>query len=106
MLTLNCMRYWVSYFALSMYFYCLILVSITTTIFNCRNILLNYLIHKPEISYRQGMTDLLAPLLAALDDEAEAFWCFTKLIQSSIFYMPGKNHTSVKHQLVNTCIYL
>ena len=66
----------------------------------CRNILLNYLIHKPEISYRQGMTDLLAPLLAALDDEAEAFWCFTKLVQSSIFYMPGKNHISVKHQLV------
>ena len=65
-----------------------------------RNILLNYLIYKPEISYSQGMTDLLAPLLASLDDEAEAFWCFTKLVQSSIFFSPGKNHISIRHMLV------
>ncbi len=48
-----------------------------------------------------GMTDLLAPLLAALDDEAEAFWCFTKLVQSSAFYKPGKDHISVTHQIVS-----
>ncbi len=47
------------------------------------------------------MTDLLAPLLAALDEEAEAFWCFTKLVQSSAFYKPGKDHISVTHQIVS-----
>ena len=46
------------------------------------------------------MTDLLAPLLAALDDEAEAFWCFTKLVEGTAFFRPAKNHISVDRQLV------
>ncbi len=47
------------------------------------------------------MTDLLAPLLAAFDDEPEAFWCFTELVQSSAFYKPGKDHISISHQIVS-----
>lgn len=64
-----------------------------------KNILLNYLKFKPHISYSQGMTDLLAPLLAALDDEADAFWCFTRLVEGSAFFKPAQNHVSVEKQL-------
>ena len=48
-----------------------------------------------------GMTDLLAPLLAALDDEADAFWCFTRLVEGSAFFKPAQNHISVERQLVS-----
>ena len=48
------------------------------------------------------MTDLLAPVLAALDDESEAFWCFTRLVESSAFFKPGSHHVSVERQLVST----
>ena len=49
-----------------------------------------------------GMTDLLAPLLAALDNEAEAFWCFTRLVEGSAFFKPAKDHISVEKQLVSS----
>ena len=32
-------------------------------------------------SPRQGMSDLAAPLLAVLQDEADAFWCFAALME-------------------------
>ncbi len=47
-----------------------------------------------------GMTDLLAPLLAALDSEPDAFWCFTRLVEGSAFFKPAKHHISVDRQLV------
>ena len=53
------------------------------------------------LSLPPGMTDLLAPLLAALDDEAEAFWCFTKLVEGTAFFRPANNHVSVERQLVS-----
>ena len=31
------------------------------------------------------MSDLLAPILAAVQDESEAFWCFVGLMQRTIF---------------------
>ena len=49
----------------------------------------------------KGMTDLLAPLLAALDNEVEAFWCFEKLVESSAYFKPAKNSISVEKQLVS-----
>lgn len=54
--------------------------------------------------YIIGMTDLLAPLLAVLDDRVEAFWCFTKLMDFRAVCRPGKNQESVKHQLVHTSL--
>lgn len=49
-----------------------------------RNILLNYAVFNPKLGYTQGMSDLLAPLLAELNDEHETFWCFTGLMQRSV----------------------
>ena len=56
-----------------------------------------------------GMTDLLSPLLASLDSEEEAFWCFTHLVEGTAFFKPAKDHVSVEQQLVRatlppTCI--
>ncbi|XP_046465949.1 TBC1 domain family member 16 [Neodiprion pinetum] len=49
-----------------------------------KNILLNYAVYNPQLGYTQGMSDLLAPLLAELNSEAEAFWCFAGLMQRSV----------------------
>nr|VDC98966.1 unnamed protein product [Brassica rapa] len=35
-----------------------------------------YAVFDPEIGYCQGMSDLLSPLLAVIEDDAFAFWCF------------------------------
>lgn len=60
-------------------------VFLITCIFFFRNILLNYGFYNPKIGYTQGMSDLLAPILAAVQDESEAFWCFVGLMQRTIF---------------------
>ncbi|VVD04507.1 unnamed protein product [Leptidea sinapis] len=44
-----------------------------------KNILLNYAVYNPVLSYTQGMSDLLAPVLCEIKCEAEAFWCFVEL---------------------------
>ncbi|KAG8191231.1 hypothetical protein JTE90_021965 [Oedothorax gibbosus] len=50
-----------------------------------KNILLNYGFYNPKIGYTQGMSDLLAPILATVQNESEAFWCFVGLMQKTIF---------------------
>ncbi|KAF3582231.1 hypothetical protein DY000_02033898 [Brassica cretica] len=35
-----------------------------------------YAVYDPEIGYCQGMSDLLSPLIAVIEDDALAFWCF------------------------------
>ncbi|RRT43869.1 hypothetical protein B296_00045469 [Ensete ventricosum] len=35
-----------------------------------------YALHDPEIGYCQGMSDLLSPILAVMEVDDEAFWCF------------------------------
>ncbi|KYN28146.1 TBC1 domain family member 16 [Trachymyrmex cornetzi] len=49
-----------------------------------KNILLNYAVYNCRLGYTQGMSDLLAPLLAELNSEIEAFWCFAGLMQRSV----------------------
>lgn len=49
-----------------------------------KNILLNYAVYNPRLGYTQGMSDLLAPLLAELGSEVQAFWCFAGLMQRSV----------------------
>jgi hypothetical protein len=49
-----------------------------------RNILLNYAVYNARLGYTQGMSDLLSPLLAELNDEQDAFWCFAGLMQRSV----------------------
>ncbi|KAM4843712.1 TBC1 domain family member 16 isoform 2-T2 [Thomomys bottae] len=50
-----------------------------------RRILLNYAVYNPAIGYSQGMSDLLAPILAEVLDESDTFWCFVGLMQNTIF---------------------
>ncbi|XP_028398190.1 TBC1 domain family member 25-like isoform X2 [Dendronephthya gigantea] len=44
------------------------------------NILVTYAVLNPDVSYAQGMSDLAAPLLVVMDDEAITFTCFTALM--------------------------
>ncbi|KAJ9577600.1 hypothetical protein L9F63_005787, partial [Diploptera punctata] len=50
-----------------------------------KNILLNYAVYNPGFGYTQGMSDLLAPVLAEIHVESDAFWCFVGLMQKAIF---------------------
>nr|XP_018901702.1 PREDICTED: TBC1 domain family member 16 [Bemisia tabaci] len=50
-----------------------------------KNILLNYAVYDSSLGYLQGMSDLLAPLLAEIRDESESFWCFCGLMQRRLF---------------------
>ncbi|KAJ3320384.1 GTPase activating protein [Boothiomyces sp. JEL0866] len=46
-----------------------------------RNILMTYTILNFELGYVQGMSDLAAPILEIVKDEAEAFWCYVGLME-------------------------
>ncbi|XP_071722466.1 rab GTPase-activating protein 22-like isoform X3 [Rutidosis leptorrhynchoides] len=40
------------------------------------SILEAYALYDPEIGYCQGMSDLLSPIVAVIEEDYEAFWCF------------------------------
>lgn len=69
-------------------------------VFLQRNILLNYATYNHEVGYNQGMSDLLASVLAIVQDEVDAFWCFVGLIEGSVFVTPPKDDVMDK-QLVS-----
>ncbi|XP_059524265.1 TBC1 domain family member 25-like [Myotis daubentonii] len=45
------------------------------------DLLTTYAVTHPQVSYRQGMSDLASPLLAALDHEGQAFLCFCAIMR-------------------------
>jgi len=45
-----------------------------------RRILMTYAFYNFDLGYCQGMSDLLAPLLFTVRDEADTFWCFVGLM--------------------------
>ena len=51
-----------------------------------RNILLNYAVAHPVYGYTQGMSDLLSPVLAEVQNEVDAYWCFVGLMQKTSFF--------------------
>ncbi|KAK6041402.1 TBC domain protein [Cooperia oncophora] len=57
-----------------------------------KNILLNYATAYPHVNYIQGMSDLLAPLLSTIRDEADTYWCFTGLMQQTVFSSSPKGN--------------
>ena len=44
------------------------------------HILRTYVMYNVDLGYVQGMSDLLAPLLAVMDNEVDSFWCFAGLM--------------------------
>ncbi|KAI5723714.1 hypothetical protein M8J76_009927 [Diaphorina citri] len=50
-----------------------------------KNILLNYAVYDAGLGYTQGMSDLLAPVLAEIRNEPDVFWCFTGLLRRGLF---------------------
>lgn len=50
-----------------------------------KNILLNYAFYSSNLTYFQGMTDFLAPVLCEIQNESETFWCFVGLMQRAYF---------------------
>ena len=66
-----------------------------------RNILLNYAVAHPVYGYTQGMSDLLAPVLAEIQNEVDAYWCFVGLMQKTSFF---SSPTDVDMDLQLVCI--
>lgn len=52
------------------------------------------------MGYTQGMSDLLAPVLAEIQHEADAYWCFVGLMQRTIFVSSPKD-SDMDKQLVS-----
>ncbi|KAF0924373.1 hypothetical protein E2562_010049 [Oryza meyeriana var. granulata] len=42
-----------------------------------------YAVYDPEIGYCQGMSDLLSPIIAVMEDDDEAFWCFVGFMRKA-----------------------
>ena len=74
-------------------------------LFIYRNILLNYAVANPIFGYTQGMSDLLAPVLAEVQHEVDAYWCFVGLMQKTIFVSSPKD-CDMDKQLVSRTVYL
>ena len=59
--------------------------------FTYRSILLHYAVAQPTYGYTQGMSDLLAPVLAEVQNEVDAYWCFVGLMQKTTFFSSPKD---------------
>ncbi|ONM04279.1 Ypt/Rab-GAP domain of gyp1p superfamily protein [Zea mays] len=42
-----------------------------------------YALYDPEIGYCQGMSDLLSPIIAVMEEDHEAFWCFVGFMRKA-----------------------
>lgn len=42
-----------------------------------------YAIYDPEIGYCQGMSDLLSPIVAVMEEDDEGFWCFVGFMRKA-----------------------
>ncbi|KAL5206930.1 hypothetical protein ABZP36_035139 [Zizania latifolia] len=42
-----------------------------------------YAVFDPEIGYCQGMSDLLSPIIAVMEEDDEAFWCFVGFMRKA-----------------------
>lgn len=53
-----------------------------------KDMLLTYNEHNPDLGYVQGMSDLLAPLYAVMQDDAVAFWAFVGFMDRMVTPLP------------------
>ncbi|XP_002969799.2 GTPase-activating protein gyp7 isoform X1 [Selaginella moellendorffii] len=47
------------------------------------SILEAYALYDPDTGYCQGMSDLLSPFVALMDDDHQAFWCFVSFMRTA-----------------------
>ncbi|XP_033104607.1 TBC1 domain family member 15-like [Anneissia japonica] len=47
-----------------------------------RDILITFAVFHPDVTYAQGMNDILSRFLVILQDEVEAYWCFTFYLEN------------------------
>ena len=68
---------------------------------------MNYAVLCPTVGYIQGMSDLLAPILCTIQNEADAFWCFAGLMQRTIFVSSPRNSNNMMDKnLVRIFVFL
>lgn len=53
-----------------------------------KDMLLTYNEYNPNLGYVQGMSDLLAPIYAVMQDDAVAFWAFVCFMERMVRYHP------------------
>jgi hypothetical protein len=46
------------------------------------NVLLTYAFYDKKTGYVQGMSDLISPIVFTVENEADAFWCFSGLMKA------------------------
>lgn len=46
------------------------------------DVLTTYALNHQDVGYAQGMNDLLSMILSVTDHEADAYWCFTKYMET------------------------
>ncbi|XP_058452903.1 TBC1 domain family member 17 [Malaya genurostris] len=62
------------------------------------DILMTYVMYNFDLGYVQGMSDLLAPILSLVHNEAESFWCFVGFMQK-VFSNFDIDQKGMKQQL-------
>ena len=53
-----------------------------------KDMLLTYNEYNKDLGYVQGMSDLLAPIYAVIQDDAVAFWCFVGFMERMVMPTP------------------
>lgn len=61
--------------------------------------------YNPAIGYSQGMSDLVAPILAEVLDESDTFWCFVGLMQNTIFVSSPRDEDMEKQLVRLSVVY-
>lgn len=64
-----------------------------------KDILMTYNYHNKELGYVQGMSDLLAPIYAVMEDEVAAFWCFCGFMERVQFNF-YRDQSGMRRQLM------
>ena len=62
---------------------CIVIVDLSLHTFTC-----NYTCLCLLAGYVQGMSDLLAPLLAVMENEVDTFWCFVGFMDTVVSVPP------------------
>jgi hypothetical protein len=64
-----------------------------------KDMLMTYNEYNKELGYVQGMSDLLAPIYAVMQDDAVAFWGFQKFMERMVRYAAclTPEHTKLIH---------